>query len=412
MHRYVGTLLVALVGMMQLQCYATPKEIQHSSATAVHHHAHEYKRSFASTMNDYIARNNSLIVQLAAVFLLGLLMSLTPCIYPMIPITIGILQAQGGTSSLIANALQAGAYATGMATTFALLGTFAAYTGTLFGAAMQHPLVILIFCLLLVYLAGSLFGFYELRVPSFNYRPRTTKKKSLLAAFGFGMFSGTVASPCVSPGLIALLAIVSTLRNVFLGFILLFVFGWGLSMPLLIIGTFSQTLSLFPRAGMWMVRIKQAMGVILLCIALWMALNTLSKQYTFLARYVPGAEQKVHWIDNKEEAYKIAQQFKKPLFIKLFTPQCSLCTAIDKKFFCDSKVSSVINNSFVPLKVNALQEQSQDIVKTYHVIGVPLFLIVNGADGSLMERLDGAVYEKSSQELYELLSSLASTKGK
>jgi len=202
------------------------------------------------------------LARFVLVFLLGLLFSLTPCIYPMIPVTIGILQAQA-SNSMLRNFLSAFLYSLGISTIFAILGLLATFAGQRIGNLMVNPWIILLMVALLTYVALSLFNLYDLYIPRFLKNKQNLYTGSLLSAFIFGLISGTVASPCVSPGLILVLTIVSNLQNLFLGFFLLFAFGLGLTLPLLVIGTFSTAITMLPQAGEWMVEVKHLLGFIL-----------------------------------------------------------------------------------------------------------------------------------------------------
>jgi len=186
----------------------------------------------------------------------------------MIPITIGILQAQA-RKSMARNILTALLYTLGLATTFAILGLLAAFAGQRIGNLMVNPWVIGLVVVLLIYVAFSLFDVYELYIPRFLKTNGKIYSGSLLSAFIFGMISGTVASPCISPGLILILTIVANLQNLILGFVLLFFFGFGLSLPLLLIGISSTTLAFLPQAGEWMVEIKHLFGFILFGMCLY-----------------------------------------------------------------------------------------------------------------------------------------------
>ena len=135
---------------------------------------------------------------------------------------------------------------------------------------MNHPAFILPDGNTLVYLALAMIGLYDMYIPRFM-QPRDHKINhgSFISAFAFGAISGIVASPCLSPGLVCLLCIVTTLGSKLLGFILLFAFGVGLGIPLLIIGTFSSSLSLLPSAGMWMIEVKKIFGFLMLAMCLY-----------------------------------------------------------------------------------------------------------------------------------------------
>lgn len=165
--------------------------------------------SWASYISTLVQTTESTSLRLILVAALGMLLSLTPCIYPMIPITVGILQSQG-SRSIARNFCLALSYTMGIASTFALLGLLAAYTGLLFGSFMTKPLVIIPLVALLVYLAGSMMGFYEMYTPRLLQNGSSSGGGSLVSAFLFGAASGTVASPCLSPGLILLLTIVTS----------------------------------------------------------------------------------------------------------------------------------------------------------------------------------------------------------
>jgi len=201
-------------------------------------------------------------IRIILIFLLGLLVSLTPCIYPMIPITVGILQSQA-EKSFIRNFLAAFFYTLGLSATFSLLGLLAAFAGKQIGSLMTNPIIIVPVIVLLIYVALSLFGMYTLYIPKFMQKKNKIYSGSLISAFVFGLISGTVASPCVSPALILVLTIVTKMKSLLWGFFLLLTFGFGMSMPLLVIGTFSTSLNLLPKAGSWMSEVKNIIGFLL-----------------------------------------------------------------------------------------------------------------------------------------------------
>lgn len=216
-----------------------------------------------------VKQTDNPLLRLIFIFLLGILMSLTPCIYPMIPITIGILQASS-QKSLLRNILAALCYTLGIAVTFALLGLLAATGGAQFGHLLSNPIVIAFLVIFLGYFGFAMLGLYELRLPSFLQQgPDGVRGNSLLSIFIFGAISGTVASPCLSPGLVLLLSIVATIGSKITGFLYLFTFGVGLCVPLLIIGLFSNSLSMLPRAGTWMIEIKRIFGILLIAMCFY-----------------------------------------------------------------------------------------------------------------------------------------------
>ncbi len=207
--------------------------------------------------------NAAVIIGLA--FIAGVVTSFTPCLYPMIPITMGILQAQA-TSSIWSNLLSAFSYVLGMAMVYASLGYIAATTSVIFGRWAANPWFIFFVVVVFLYLAFSMFGFYEIYMPSFltHQTDAPTRRSSLVRSFLFGIISGTVASPCLTPPLAILLTFVAKKGSPILGFATLFAFALGMGILLMVVGAFSSSLSLLPRAGMWMLEIKKLFGFVML----------------------------------------------------------------------------------------------------------------------------------------------------
>jgi len=222
---------------------------------------------------------------LLVAFATGLLASLTPCIYPMIPITISILQVQA-SKSFMQNFVRALFYVLGIAVTYATLGYVAAKTTVMFGQWMANPWLIGIIVLFFLYLAFSMFGFYEIYVPKFMTRQlEVSPRGSLFYSFLFGAVSGLIASPCLTPALAGLLGYVAKQGNPVLGFITMFMFALGMGTILLVIGTFSGAVVLLPRAGMWMVEIKKFFGFLLLGVTVYF-LQPLLDQTVITVLYV------------------------------------------------------------------------------------------------------------------------------
>lgn len=411
--------------------------------------------SLSCKISNMIHNTDSWIVQCLLILLLGALLSLTPCIYPMIPITVGILQGQG-SKSFLRNLGISLCYTLGVATTFALMGVFAAYTGKLFGTFMQNPLVILSIVGLLVYLALSMFGFYEMYIPKgMASNNRFLKGGSPLTAFLFGVVSGTVASPCVSPGLALVLSIVAGLANPLLGFAFMFAFGIGLSLPLFIVGTFSGSLNVLPRAGMWMVEVKKLFGFLMLGMSiyflkiiippfvtawLWAALCAVAgfyylkaagKQltsgkitynllgigltagsvllgYFALQASLNPADCSVYgtWTDDYVCAHNQAIHEHKTLLLKVEAPCCSMCTAIDNKFFKHPEINAVLEESYVPVKIDGSRTDSAvilSLVQKYGIVGFPTIILINPKDESVQMQWASDLYNLSVEAFKQIL---------
>ncbi len=209
----------------------------------------------------------SLPLLLGLVFLSGLALNLTPCVYPLIPITLGFFSRQtggskGGTFGL------ALAYVLGMSATYSALGVFAAFSGSLFGAWLQKPAVLLAIAAIVVALALSMFGLFEIQAPHF-ITDRTGSKSGALGALTMGLFVGFVAAPCIGPFVLSLLTYVAAKGSAPLGFGLFFTLAMGLGLPYLVLGTVSGSLKALPRSGEWMTAVRRVFGFALVALAVY-----------------------------------------------------------------------------------------------------------------------------------------------
>ena len=209
------------------------------------------------------------LAAIAGLFLAGLATSLTPCVYPMIPITAGILGGAGAVgrsrSRSIALTLT---YALGLALVYSLLGLLAGLSGSLFGTISSSPWALLLMGNLLLVFGLALLDVFSIRVPAklaaWSGRFRSD---SIGGVFALGATSGLVAAPCGAPAFAAVLTFVSTTRSAGLGFLYLFVFSLGLTALLVVVGLFSGGLAALPRAGKWTLSIQRAGGGLLLAMA-------------------------------------------------------------------------------------------------------------------------------------------------
>lgn len=213
---------------------------------------------------------------LPVIFLAGVLTSLTPCVYPMIPITAAIVGGQSaaeqaGTvvSSRWRPLLLSLTYAIGLAAVYAALGLLAGLTGTMFGTVSANPWAYFAIGNLLLLFALSMLDVIPIRVPSFLLQRATNAGTSgrFAGAFLMGAASGLVAAPCSAPVMAAVLTWVSTTGSAALGFVYLFAFSLGMCTLLVAVGLSAGTLTRLPRAGMWMVWVKRGFAVIMLGMA-------------------------------------------------------------------------------------------------------------------------------------------------
>ena len=209
---------------------------------------------------------------LGLVFCFGLLMSLSPCIYPMIPITLAVIGARSQEKGALHGLGLSFTYVLGMALVYAILGALSASVFSGITALMQSPVVVVPIAVLLLVLSFSMFGAFELQAPAF-LRDRLAGpgggKGGFLGVFAMGLVAGLVASPCVGPFLAALLVWVATTGSWVLGFFSLLTFGLGMGMLLIGVGTFPALLGTLPRSGGWMDTVKRGMGLLLVVMAFW-----------------------------------------------------------------------------------------------------------------------------------------------
>jgi thiol:disulfide interchange protein DsbD len=221
-----------------------------------------------------------ILFTIGLIFLGGLALNLTPCVYPLIPITVSYFGGQTSGSTLRTFGLS-GVYVLGMAITYSALGVLAASTGGLFGAALQSPWVLGFVATVMVILALSMFGLFELSLPGALTRKIHSRKGAFGALF-MGLTVGFVAAPCIGPFVLGLLAYVGQRGDPLMGFVLFFVLSLGLGLPFLILGTFSGSIAALPRAGGWMVWVRKLFGCVLLGLAIF-----------FLQPVLPGGASRI-----------------------------------------------------------------------------------------------------------------------
>src|SRR3981189_2016946 len=200
----------------------------------------------------------------AVLFLGGVLTSLTPCVYPLIPITVGIFGA-GHTQHRSRSVALSATYVAGIAAMYSVLGVFAALSGKAFGAVLSSPAVVVLLAVFLVALAASMFGAFEIALPSgLQQKLSGVKGTGHAGAFGMGLVAGIIAAPCTGPVLAGVLAYVATQRSPVLGFWMLFTYALGMGLLFFVLGATSLRL---PRSGAWMETVKSVLGVALLAAA-------------------------------------------------------------------------------------------------------------------------------------------------
>jgi thiol:disulfide interchange protein DsbD len=222
---------------------------------------------------DAILQGGRLLAIVPAFALLGLGLAFTPCVLPMVPILSSIIVGEGGKVKRSRGLILSVTYALGMAIVYTALGVAAGLIGEGLAAALQNPWVLGAFALLIVAMAMSMFGFYELQVPAalqtkLAGASRRQASGKLAGVFAMGAISALIVGPCVAAPLAGALVYISQTRDVLIGGAALFSMAVGMSIPLLLVGVSAG--SLLPRAGAWMESVKRFFGVLMLAMALWL----------------------------------------------------------------------------------------------------------------------------------------------
>ena len=209
------------------------------------------------------------LVAFFAIFLIGLALNLTPCVYPMLSVTVSLFGTQTETTFLRVF-FKALMYVLGIATMYSILGVLASLGGGLFGSWLQSPWVLGGIAILLFALALSSFGLYQIQMPFWlTSKLGGTSGSGFIAIYLSGLVVGVFAAPCVGPPVIALLTFVATKGSASFGFWAFFTLSLGLGFPYLILGTFSGLLKKIPRSGSWLVWVEHLFGIILVGAALF-----------------------------------------------------------------------------------------------------------------------------------------------
>jgi thiol:disulfide interchange protein DsbD len=407
----------------------------------------QYQGSAGQNKIAELIASQGLALTLLFVFLSGLVLNTTPCVYPIIPITIGFFVNQSasgaGKPKLSRTFSMALMYVLGMAVTYSVLGVIASLSKGLFGAALQNPIVLIALAAVMVALALSMFGVYEFRLPESLNRFATSSTQStsgLIGALVMGLTMGIVAAPCIGPFVLALLVFVGEKGDPVYGFFMFFVLALGLGLPYLVLGTFSGALNALPRSGLWMVTVRKLFGLILIGMAiyflmpllgngstyvlvaffalsavyliLWEAGKTKPKQFAWVLRVIgAGAavvavmmvlpkkiETEIPWQPYSEQAVTEAQKEGKGIIIDTFADWCIPCKELDKLTFTDAAVKKEAER-FITLKLNLTSSdpnsESGRARQRFGIRGVPTVLFIDSKGREVSDmRLEG--FEKPS----------------
>jgi thiol:disulfide interchange protein DsbD len=210
------------------------------------------------------------LLGLGASFIAGLLVSLSPCIYPLIPITVGIVGAASERSHLKGFIISL-VFVLGVCATYTILGITAALLGTYMGTLVINPITYFILAVLFLFLGLVMLGVLKVYFSFFS--PSMCSRKGYLALFGLGMISAFGLIPCNFPVLGSVLTLIALRQDILYGAVALFLFSFGYGAPLLILGTFTTLLRKLPKQGLWLIALNKILGVILIMVGVYFLIN-------------------------------------------------------------------------------------------------------------------------------------------
>ncbi len=345
-------------------------------------------------------------------FVAGLLLSLTPCVLPMIPILSGIIIGSNKNQKLskLATFNLSVAYVLGMALAYTLAGIAAGLSGQLLSNTLQNPWVLGATALLFVVLALSMFGLYELRLPSalesrLINTSNNLKGGKFAGVFGMGALSALIVSPCVAAPLAGALIYISQTHNVVLGGVALFHLAIGMGVPLLLIGASAGVL--LPKAGKWMTLVRNFFGVLMLAMAVWLVWPVLPTAIKQPVEKVLGLQstqllqfERVKSLNELNAKIKSANG--KPVMLDFYADWCVACKELEHSTFADKNVETALKDT-VLLQIDMTDNTADDteLLKHFGLFGPPaiLFFDATGAENKA-KRVIG--YQDSAQFLAHL----------
>jgi thioredoxin:protein disulfide reductase len=377
--------------------------------------------------------SSGILLGLFFVFIGGLALNLTPCVYPLIPITIGYFggQSEGRTSRLFMLGLL---FVLGMALTYSVIGVITALSGAIFGALLQSTIVILVIAAIFVVLSLSMFGVYEFKLPDALVAKAGGAKSGLFGAFFMGLTMGIVAAPCIGPFVLGLVTYVAAKADPLYGLVMFFVLALGLGMPYLFLAVFSGKIKNLPRAGMWMEGVKHIFGFILIGMALYFLLPLLPKTISgyilpvymagvalyllifereasavkgfrifrivfsiiliAIAVYavIPSSGESIKWEQYSESVIPASLEERNGMIIDFYADWCIPCKELDAITFSNPAVVQEAEK-FYTYKADMTRSLSPEVEmlkNKYNIVGVPTVIIINST-GEEVDRITGFV---------------------
>ncbi len=405
------------------------------------------------------AEKFGIIGVIIAAFIWGILASLTPCVYPMIPVTVSVIGASSSGNSGRGFILSL-FYVLGLSLVYAAFGVAAAWSGSLFGSYTDLPVVRIVVAVVFVLLGLSMFDVFFLQVPSsISSKFGGYSRTGVIGVFLTGGVAGMVVGPCVGPMLVGLLVYIAGIGNKLYGFLIMWSFALGLGMLFLIIGTFSGAVASLPKAGTWMEKLKYVFAIIMFAVAIYyirpilndtgfilifnaflvglgifvgtvvipeitgqskvksaIVIASISIGIAWVAGLTVGNDitdrtfidekYSIIWLHDEISSIELAMQKKKPVMIDFSADWCKACKDIDRKTFSVDMIKKEAER-FVCVKIDCTDSTRPDIkklTKKYGVVGLPTIIFIDTSGNIIHEKTITKFV--NSNELFQTMSTI------
>ncbi len=359
-----------------------------------------------------------------AFFLFGLALNLTPCVYPVIPMTVSFFVAQSEQKRWAVFVL-ASYYVVGIAIVFSILGLVSGLAGRQWGFLFQSPWFVICITIIILSMAASMFGAFEVTVPSSLMTKLGKSRQGAIGSFVMGLTVGVVIAPCATGIIIGLVSIVAKLGIVAKGALLFFVMGLGLGFPYLFLAMFSGALSRLPKSGLWMVWMRKLFGFLLIGVAIYFLLPQARQPHDQQGFYLgilaifgglllgflergegytrsfkiiraifgvllilsgtllvnaairpepPG----INWVDYRGQSVGHLQKGNRPALIDFYADWCAACKELDRKTFRDQRVIDK-SREFIMLRVDCTltDDKCTALTEKFKVSGLPTVIFIS-----------------------------------
>jgi len=368
-----------------------------------------------------------------AFFLFGLALNLTPCVYPVIPLTVGYFGGQSDRKKGAAFVMSL-FYVVGIALIFAALGLISGLAGKQWGFLFQNPWFVVVVTVIILAMAASMFGAFEIAVPASLMSRLGKSREGNIGALIMGLTVGVVIAPCAAGIIIGLVGLVAKLGIVVKGTMLFFIMGLGLGLPYIFLATFSGLLNKLPQSGMWMVWVRKLFGVLLIGVALYFFLPQAKHIYDqqgfffgllaifgglllgfldhapgytkgfkigrgvfgalmillgifFVHNAINTKPSQIDWIHYEQGTIAELKEPGTPVFLDFFADWCAPCKEMDRKTFKDERVVEIAKQfTMIKIDCTAPSEQVKNFMKKHHASGMPTFVFID-KNGNEMKQL-------------------------